>query len=72
MLESVKNFKPFGVGDSLGERMAKFPHSPILHYACRSLLTEIMAKQCNSCGIMRCFCCFKVVKQRTTHIEPHA
>ena len=23
---------------------AKFPHSPILHYACRSLLTEIMAK----------------------------
>ena len=25
-------------------RLAKFPHSPILHYACRSLLTENNSK----------------------------
>ena len=26
--------------DSIGEEPAKFPHSPILHYTCRLLLTE--------------------------------
>ena len=32
--------------NSLGmkELKAKFPHNPILHYACRSLLWKIMAK----------------------------
>ena len=49
--------------------LAKYPHSPILHYACRSLFKgKKWQKECNSYGTMRCFCCFLVVKQRTTHI----
>ena len=28
------------LSDAMAESRAKFPHSPILHYACRSLLTE--------------------------------
>ena len=82
---ALSRFRPdvvFLLGDLFDEGMkcsdevnlrAKFPHSPILHYSCRSLLTgKIMAKQCNSCGTMRFFCYFLVAKQRTTHIEPHA
>ena len=52
---------------------AKFPHSLILYYACRSLLTENNVKNNTTrCGTMRCFCCFLVAKQRTTYIELHA
>ena len=52
---------------------SKFPHSPILHYACRSLLTENNGKNnAIAMGTMRCSCCFLVAKQRTTNIEPHA
>ena len=58
----------------LVETWAKFPHSPILHYACRSLLTENNVKNNTTrCGTKRFFfCCFLVAKQRTTYIEPHA
>ena len=54
-----------------GLKWAKFPHNPILYYACTSLLMENNVKN-NSCGTMRCVCCFLVAKQRTTYIVPHA
>ena len=52
---------------------AKFPHSPIYYYACRSLLTENNNKN-NATAVKICavFVLFFVVKQTTTHIEPHA
>ena len=53
--------------------LAKFPHSPILHYACGSLLTENNVKNnATAVGLYAGFCCFFVVKQRTIYIEPHA
>ena len=53
--------------------LAKFPHSAILYYACRSLLTENNVKNNTThFGTMRCFCCFLVAQQMTTYIEPHA
>ena len=56
-----------------GVLLAKFPHSPILNYTCRLLLTENNGKNNTTrCGTLRCFCCFLVAKQRTTHIESHA
>ena len=55
------------------EKSAKFPHSPILHYACRSLLTENNDKN-NATAVKLCvvFVVILVAKQRTTYIEPHA
>ena len=51
---------------------AIFPHSPVLHYACKSLLTENNDKNnAIAMGLCAVFCCFLVVKQRTKHIEPH-
>ena len=52
---------------------AKFPHSAILHDACRLLLTENNGKN-NAIAMEVCavFSCFLVAKQRTTYIEPHA
>ena len=48
---------------------AKFPHSPILHYACRSLLMESHGKNnAIAGGATRCLYCFLVAKQRTTHM----
>ena len=55
-----------------GINWAKFPHSPILHYACRSLLTENNDKYTAlAMGLCAGFVVFLVVKQRTKHIEPH-
>ena len=55
------------------ERVAKFPHSPILHYACRSLLTENNGKNnATAVGLCVVFVVILVAKQRTTYIEPHA
>ena len=40
---------------------AKFPHNPILHYACSSLLTEHNDK---NCGTIRFVCCFLAARQK--------
>ena len=46
--------------------------SPILHYACRSLLTENNDKNnATAVGLCTVFCCFVVARQRNTYIELH-
>ena len=54
---------------------AKLPHSYILHCACRSLLTENNGKNnTTAVGVYALFCCFFMVKQRTTFVvyaQPH-
>ena len=56
-----------------GQPLAKFPHSPILHYACRSLLTENNGKNnAIAVGVCVVFVVILVAKQRTTYVELHA